>query len=84
MCAIGVVDDFQDVDLDERGAVAAVEYAFEVGALVAVQIVVHRSDVDLRTGLNRQRKPAQTQQPPQTFHTLEPHDIEHNTGAVHR
>lgn len=84
VAAIGVVDDFQDVDLDERGAVPAVVHPLEESTLVAVQIVVHRSDIDLRTCLNRQRKSAQPQQQPQTLHTLEPHDIEHNTGAVPR
>ncbi|MNP17499.1 hypothetical protein D3C76_1099350 [compost metagenome] len=62
MPAVGVVDDFEDVDLDERRAVTAVVHTLEVGALLAVQIVIHRADVNLWPGRNGQGKTAQTHQ----------------------
>jgi hypothetical protein len=50
---LGVIEDFKNVDLDERSAVAAVENPLQVGTFIAVQIVVDGADIDARRSVCR-------------------------------
>ncbi|MNI63243.1 hypothetical protein D3C73_1186010 [compost metagenome] len=67
-CAIGAVENLEDVDLDERRTVAAIEYAFQEGTFVPVQIVIHGADIDVRGGLGHLGEQTKTNSCQQTFH----------------
>jgi hypothetical protein len=70
--AIGVVDDFENVDLDESGAVATVEYTLQISTFIASQIVVNNADIDLRPGQSGMGEQRKTKQCQQTFHDASP------------